>query len=111
MNNKIKRATAIYSGGGIYLFYAEQEDGNWILGNDMDLIMVNKNPLENEETFELSGHPEWQEAHLVEYIHEECFQQVLNSILDVIFEGRTIEEWNNFSKDELRKFYKSIPQI
>lgn len=108
---QIKRATAIYSGGGIYLFYAELENGNWIMGDGTDLTVVRKNPLENTESFEASSYMEWQEEYLVEYIHEESCQQVLNDILDAIFSGNTIKEWDNFQPEELRKYYQSVPQI
>lgn len=65
---QIIRATAICSCGGIYLYYAELRNGNWLIGDDNGMVTVNKNPLENEETFEASGFPEWQEKYLVEYI-------------------------------------------
>lgn len=107
----IKRATAIYTGGGIYMFYAEQINGNWFIGDGTDLAVISKNPLENEETFEASGYLEWQEEYLVEYIHEESCQQVLNEILNTIFNGYTIKEWDNFQIGELKKYFKSVPQI
>lgn len=107
----IKRATAIYTGGGIYLFYAEQENGNWIMGDGTDLTVVNTSPLADEETFEASGYVEWQDEHKVEYIHEESCQQVLNEILNTIFNGYTIKGWDNFQIGELKKYFKSVPQI
>lgn len=103
---KITKATAVYSGGGIYLYYAELENKQWIMGNDDWLIVVNTNPLADKQTFEDSGYYEWQEEHLVKQIPEEEFQGVLNNILDTIFNGKTITDYDNFSMDELQHRYK-----
>lgn len=102
----IKRATAVYSGGNIYLYYAELESGNWIMGNDEFLIVVNSNPILDEKTFDESGYYEWQVEHLVEEVPEKQYQDVLNNILEVIFKGKTIEKYNNFLISELEDRYK-----
>ena len=101
----IKRATAIYSGGGIYLYYGELEDGNWLMGDDGNecFVIVNTSPLANDETFEESGYLEWQEEHLVEWIHRRKFKEVLKSLVDVISKGKTIEECDNFLLSELKR--------
>ena len=103
---KIMKATAVYSGGNIYLYYAELENKNWIMGNDEWLIVVNQNPIADEETFENSGYYEWQEEHLVKQIPEEDFQKVLNKIIDVILDGKTIKEYDNYSIGDLQDRYK-----
>lgn len=103
---KIMKATAVYSGGGIYLYYAELENKQWIMGNDEWLIIVDTCPIVNEETFENSGYYEWQEEHLVKQILEDEYQKVLNKILEVIFDGKTIKEYDNFSIGDLEDRYK-----
>ena len=103
---KIMKATAVYSGGNIYLYYAELENKQWIMGNDEWLIVVSENPIANEETFEDSGYYEWQEEHLVEQIPEEKYQMVLNKILETIFDGKTIKEYDNYAMDELKYRYQ-----
>ena len=102
---KIIKATAVYSGGGIYLYYAEMENKQWIMGNDEWLIIVNENPIVNEETFENSSYYEWQEEHLVKQISEEEYQEVLNKILETIFDGKSIKEYDNFSIGDLEDRY------
>ena len=77
------KATAVYSGGGIYLYYAELENKQWIMGNDEWLIVVDTSPIVDEKTFEDSDYYEWQEEHLVKQISEEQYQKVLNKILDI----------------------------
>ncbi len=104
---KIQKATAVYTGGGIYLYYAGLDNGNWLLGNDDWFIVVNENPLANEKTYEDSDYCEWQEEHMVEQIPEEQYQKVLNSVLDVIFNGKTIKEYDNFSIGDLQDRYKA----
>lgn len=103
---KIIKASAVYSGSGIYLYYAELENKQWIMGNDEWLIVVDVCPIYNEETFENSSYYEWQQEHLVKQISIKDFQVVLNEILKVIFEGKTIKEYDNFSIDELKHRYK-----
>ena len=99
-------ATAVYSGGGIYLYYAELENKNWIMGNDDWLIVINTNPLADEQTFEDSEYYEWQMEHLVKEVPEKEYHKVLNNILDVIFDGKTISEYDNFSIGDLQDRYK-----
>lgn len=102
----ITKATAVYSGGNIYLYYAELENKQWIMGNDEWLIVVDTSPIANEQTFEDSGYYEWQEEHLVKQIPEKDFQKVLNNVLDTIFKGSTIKDYDNFSMEELKYRYK-----
>lgn len=102
----ITKATAVYSGGGIYLYYAELENKQWIMGNDEWLIIVDTSPIVDEQTFENSGYYEWQEEHLVKQIPEKDFQKVLNNILDTIFNGKSIKDYDNFSIGELQDRYK-----
>ena len=105
---KITKATAVYSGGGIYLYYAELKNKQWIMGNDDFLIMVDSNPLANEQIYEDSNYSEWQEEHLVKEIPEEEHQEVLNNIIDVILDGKTIKEYDNFSKGDLKDRYAAL---
>lgn len=102
----ILKATAIYSGGGIYLYYAELNNKQWIMGNDDWLIVVNINPLADEKTFDNSGYYEWQMEHLMREIFGEEYHRVLNSILDTILDGKTIKDYDNFSISELQNRYK-----
>ena len=102
MNLNILRATAIYSGGNIYLYYAELENKNWIFGDEYSFIIVNTNPLENAETFEESSYPEWQQEHLIEEVPDGNHQEILNQIIDAILEGRLVKGWGNYSEAELK---------
>lgn len=102
----ITKATAVYSGGGIYLYYAELENKQWIMGNDDFLIVVDTSPLADEKTYEESNYYEWQEEHLVKQIPEEDYQQTLNNIIKTILDGKTVKEYDNFSKGDLEYRYK-----
>ena len=103
----MKKATAIYTGGNIYIYYAELDNGNWLLGDDDWFIVVDTSPLANEKTFEDSQYYEWQEEHLVKQIPEAEYQGILNNVLDTIFKGETIKEYDNFSVGELESRYKA----
>lgn len=105
---KIKRATAIYTGGNIYAYYAELENGNWILGGEDFFTIVNSNPLSKDLETEYgreSDYYEWQIAHLVENIADENYNYVLNQIIDTIKDKRTIPEVDNFSLNDLNFRY------
>lgn len=101
----IKRATAIYSGGGIYLYYGELENGNWIFGDDYQLMEINTNPLADEDTFDDSMFYEWQQKHLVREIPAEEYHKTLNALLDVIFKGDIVPGYGNYSLTELETRY------
>ena len=105
MKENIIKATAIYSGGNIYLYYAELNDGNWILGDGDFFTVVNTNPLKDEDTFDDSCFYEWQQEHLVKEIEESEITSVLLAIIEVILEGNTIPGWNNFATSELETIY------
>ena len=93
----INKATAIYSGGNIYLYYAELEDGNWLIGNDDTLMIVDESPLKDEKTFEESGYNEWQLKHMIKYVPDEDHGIVLIQLLETMLAGSTIPEWDNYS--------------
>ena len=98
---KIKRATAIYTGGGQYLFYGELEKNCYLMGCDDWFIIVDTNPLIDNETFDESCYYKWQLKHLVKEIPEKDYQKTLDIVIDTILEGNTIPEWDNFSEEEL----------
>jgi len=102
----IKRATAIYSGGCIYIYFAELETGNWLMGDDEGtMVIVNTNPLADEETFDDSMFYEWQQEHLVREIPAEEYHETLNAVLDVIFKGDIVPGYGNYSLTELETRY------
>ena len=55
-----------------------------------------------------SGYYEWQMEHLVEEIDEKEYQSCLNNVLDTIFKGDTMKEFDNFSIGELESRYKKL---
>lgn len=105
MKENIIKATAIYSCGNIYLYYAELADGNWILGDGDFFAIVNENPLKDQDTFDDSCYNEWQQEHLVKEIEEPEITSLLLAIIEVILEGKTIPGWNNFATAELEIIY------
>jgi len=58
----IKEAFAVYTGGGIWLFYGKLSDGNWFLTDDYGATRIlNADPSDLDE----STYEEWQQEHLV----------------------------------------------
>jgi hypothetical protein len=110
---KIKRATAIYTGGGCYIFYAELADGNWMYGTDDCMVVVDTNPIADMETFEASTWYEWQLDHLVEEIPFEKIQSMLKRIIEVILRGDTdvtsgIDGIHNYSISDMKYIYHTM---
>lgn len=101
---KIKKATAIYTGGGIYEYIAELEDGNWIYGSDDGLIIVNESPL---ESYDECADCSWQQERLVKYIDDEDFQVIINEIVCTILNGKILEE-HNYDIGELVERMKEV---
>lgn len=102
----MKQATAIYTGGNIYNYYAELEDGRWLMGSEEWMIIVNENPLDKKwvmnEVIESDTY-DWQMEHLVDYIPDDKFHEVLDAIIDEIIQGNTIKEFDNFTVTELKQ--------
>lgn len=62
---KIKRATAIYTGGGIYQYHGQFDNGNFFLCfTDWEDCMMELDA-DPAEDYESSGYPEWQTEHTV----------------------------------------------
>ena len=56
----IKSANAVYTGGGIWVFYGELEDGNFFLtDNDGYVALVDSDPSDFDESL----YYDWQEEH------------------------------------------------
>ena len=84
MNNTshIYRAKAIYTGGGIWLFYGELDDGNYFLTDDNGFTyFLNADPSNLDE----STYYEWQVQHLVREVHYEEREEFCDELLDYIF--------------------------
>lgn len=80
-NNKIKNATAVYTGGGIWLFYGELESGLHFLTDDNGSTLLLD---ESAENMDESLYEEWQTAHQVEELEEEEAVRFIDSLLDYL---------------------------
>lgn len=65
---RIKNAHAVYTGGGIWLFYGEMTGGKFFLtDDDGNTLILNDSP----EDFDESLYPDWQEKHLFKELRGE----------------------------------------
>ena len=81
---KIKRITnATYTGGGIYVFTGELENGTWFIFSSIDesITLVNEEPSDLDEE-EGCLWWEWQEPRLVGYADEAEMRDVYRWLLD-----------------------------
>lgn len=65
---QIKEAHAVYTGGNIWLFHGELEDGTYFLTDDEGRTQILD---ENPEDFDESLYWEWQEKHLIRDLENE----------------------------------------
>lgn len=101
----IKEATAIYTGGGIYVYLGELDDGNYFLASDWssgcvgDIRILNEDPrkVDDDECF----YPEWQETYLVKDMDDttEEARRMWNEILFYIIQNNPE---GNYSISELK---------
>ena len=65
---RIKNVHAVYTGGGIWLFYGEMTGGKFFLtDDDGNTLILNDSP----EDFDESLYPDWQEKHLFKELRGE----------------------------------------
>ena len=79
----IKKADAVYTGGNIWLFYGELEDGNFFLTDDNGCTQIlNADP---GADLEEACFAEWQEAHLVRELQHDERMRFCDELLDWIY--------------------------
>lgn len=107
MKHKIKTATAVYTGGGVYIYYGQLESGLYFRAvDDWDVIWICDADTEAEE----ADYGEFYDAHTVEEIttESEDFKIFWNAMLDHILGGKpTHGKWSNFSASDLEHRYES----
>lgn len=76
---KITEANAIYTGGGIWLFYGKLSDGNYFLTDDNGWTQIlNADPSNLDE----STYSEWQEEHLIKELRNTERKLFCEQLLD-----------------------------
>ena len=79
----IKTATAVYTGGNIWLFFGTLEDGNYFLTDDYGSTQIlNADPSD----LDTSLFAEWHSEHLVEELENENRFAFCEQLLDFILE-------------------------
>lgn len=102
MKHKIKTATAVYTGGNIYIFYGQLESGLYFRAfdtmDDYEVIYICDSDTEAEE----ADYPEFYEAHTVEELTGDEFKTFWNTMLShIINKGPRHGKWSNYSPDDL----------
>jgi hypothetical protein len=95
--HKIKWATACYTGGGIYIYWGQLENGDHFRAiDDWDMIFIcdEDTSLDNEA----ANWPEFYDEHTIEEIHGDDFVTFWNAMLRHIIDKN---ERGNYSNNEL----------
>lgn len=97
MRAKIKTAQAVYTGGGVWLFFGELENGNYFLTDDNGCTLILDETPENlDESLEV----EWQETHTIEDIGIK--KSFVKKLMDYMEEnGR---QYGFYETDHYRKY-------
>ena len=100
MKHTIKTATACYTGGGIYIYYGQLENGLYFRACDeFDAIYICNANTSTEE----ADYCEFYEAYTVEELKGELFKNFWNKMLLHIIDKKTaFDECNNYSTNELK---------
>lgn len=83
-NYEIKSATAEYTGGGIYVYYGQFNDGTWFKSSDCwESVEICNADTSTEE----SDYCEFYETHLIESIEGEAYKELFNKIIQWIIDN------------------------
>lgn len=80
-NAKIKNGVAVYTGGGIWLFYGDLENSFHFLTDDNGCTLILD---ESAEDFDESLYTEWQEAHKIKELEGESRILFVDELLDYL---------------------------
>lgn len=99
MTYKIKTATACYTGGGIYIYYGQLENGLYFrTWDDCESIYLCDSNTSTEE----AEYSEFYEQHTVKELTGEAFKAFWNQMLTHVINGKpSFDKWNNYSKSDL----------
>lgn len=107
MKHRIRTATACYTGGGIYIYYGQLENGLYFrTADEYWEIDICDADTEAEE----ADYSEFYEAHTVEVIPEdsEDFKIFWNAMLRHILDGKpTHGKWSNYDPTDLEHRFEN----
>lgn len=79
--NNLKEAFAVYTGGGIWLFYGQLTNGNYFLMDDNGwTLILNADPSDFDE----STYEDWQQEHLIKELDGKERTDFCDAVLDYI---------------------------
>lgn len=115
---KLWKAHAVYTGGGIWLFYGKLEDGNFFLmDDDGGVAILNADPSDLDESL----YDEWLTTHLIEELEGEELTAFQDAVLgEVVRSGdggftpedadRYHEDWNPI-EDRITEIARMVVQM
>jgi hypothetical protein len=109
MKYTIKKANAVYTGGGIFIFWGDLEDNKYFMcDDDGGVIILDSDPTD----FDVSLYVEWQEEHLVEYLEDNEEERLLfcDSLCDYLMKATKSERGglSDFEIEHYRKWFKLL---
>ena len=100
---RIKKVQAVYTGGGIWIFYGELTGGLYFLtGEYGDTLFLNESPAD----FDVSLYPDWQEKHTVKILSGETRIRFCLNMLKWLSKPERDKERGGITDREI-SFYKN----
>lgn len=97
MKYTVKNATAQYTGGGIYIYYGELDNGLWFRTADEDMYI---SICDSDTSVDEADYPEWYEEHEVKDVQGCDYENLFNDIILWIMHNAPT---GNYQVDELEK--------
>ena len=96
---EIKTATACYTGGGIYIYYGQLENGLYFRAYDeWEAVYI----CDSDTSVEEAEYDGFYEQHTTEELTGEAFKAFWNQMLShVINGGPAFDRWSNYLKSDL----------
>lgn len=84
LHSPIKNATAVCSGGGIYIYYGRLGDGTYFMADDACYEYVGVYNQDPYEHIEESSYETWQKDHIISWHTDDGARQFFKDILSWI---------------------------
>lgn len=104
---KIQEVSAIYTGGGVYVYNGRLEDGNYFMTCDdcleSEVLIVDSDPNATED----SDYQEWQDAHKVASLHHKAAAAFSMKMLKWVLDHEPTSD-SNYNRAEISERLRKV---
>ena len=103
MAKQFKNVNAVYTGGGIWLFYGQYGKDYFLAGDEGDVTLLDSDPSDLDESL----YAEWQEKHLIAYLDGEERVTFCDKLAERLLRQVSGDHRGGITDEEI-KHYKSF---